>query len=127
VPSATPITVVPVDLFVFENRAGPRRPHPGQDLFPDAAGLVGPETPPRVNGSSSFADPTRAPLTGHYHRLPAGTVLPEGLAVVADGSDVDPGSPHAATHHTIYPATGLTADRFIELFLGLPWQYAGRQ
>lgn len=60
--------------------------------------MVGPTDPP--TGASTFADPSEAPLTGHYHRLPGGTQLPEGTRLIADGSDV--GGTQSPTHHTIY-------------------------
>jgi len=89
--------------------------------------MVGPENPPFPNGASTFADPQQAPLTGHYHRLPQGTLLPNGIDVVADGSDVNANSPHPPTHHTIYPAAAVQMAQFIQLYLGLPWQYVGKK
>jgi hypothetical protein len=117
----------PTDLYAFGNRTGPRLPRPDLDLFADAAGNVGPEVPPEVDGASAFGDTNESPLTGHYHLLPAGTPLPEGLGVVADGRDVDPDSDQAATHHTIYPTVRMPLDRFAELFKNLPWCYAGKK
>lgn len=76
----------PTDLYAFGNIAGPRPPRimgynrqPGQDadLILDHNGMVGPTNPPR--GASTFADPNKAPVRGHYHRLPAGTRLPREL------------------------------------------------
>jgi hypothetical protein len=93
----------------------------------DANGLMGPERPPFPTGASLFADSNEAPLTGHYHRLPAGTVLPAGLDVVADGIDVHLNSPHARTHHTLFPTGKVSERKFISDFLSLPWQYAGRK
>jgi hypothetical protein len=89
--------------------------------------MVGPEGPPLPVGASTFADPARAPLTGHFHLLKQGTPLPPGLAVLADGVDVYANSPHSATHHTFYPAHQIAASDFITLFLALPWQYGGRK
>lgn len=117
----------PVELYAFGDRNGPRRPRPNKDLFPDPTGMIGPESGPPWHGASTFADLVRVPLTGHYHRLPQGTALPDGLGVVADGADVDPASPLLATHHTVYPTTRMHVDRFVELFLNLPWEYAGSQ
>jgi hypothetical protein len=116
-----------VDLYAFGSRAGPRPPRKGIDLIEVVPGQVGPEGPPFPNGASSFADPQLAPLSGHYHRLPRGTPLPEGIQVVADGRDVHANSPHEPSHHTIYPAKAMTPQQFIDLFLGLPWQYAGNK
>jgi hypothetical protein len=99
----------------------------GDDLIEVAPGEIGPEGPPFPSGASTFADPQQAPLSGHYHRLPRGTPLPEGFQVVADGSDVRPDSPHEPSHHTIYPATLMNTELFIERFLGLPWEYEGNK
>jgi hypothetical protein len=117
----------PVDLYAFGNRSGPRRPRPNRDVFPDTDGMIGPESHPPWHGASTFADRARVPLTGPYHRLAQGTALPDGLGVVADGVDVDPASPLLATHHTIYPTVRMHVDHFVELFLNLPWEYAGNR
>lgn len=117
----------PVDLFAFGNRSGPKRPRTGIDVFPDAAGMVGPEQPPLPRGFSSFADIAQALLNGHYHVLPKGTELPAGVAVVADGVDVEPSSPHAPTHYTLYPAVRMLTNQFVDTILFLPWKYVGRK
>jgi RHS repeat-associated protein len=118
---------VPTDLSAFGNKNAPRAPRAGKDVFPDADGNVGPEAPPLPKGASTFSDPNQAPLTGHHHTLPAGTQLPEGLGVVADGNGVVPNSPHPAGHHTIYPTVSMPYDSFVNLFNGLPWQYGGKK
>jgi hypothetical protein len=116
-----------VDLYAFGNRTGPKSPRLGIDVFPDAAGMVGPEYSPLPRGASTFADVVQITLSGHYHVLSRGTELPPGLAVVADGMDVDPKNPHPPTHHTIYPAIRMPVDTFIDVILKLPWQYVGRK
>jgi hypothetical protein len=121
------MTVTPTDVYAFGNRLGPRLPRSNQDVFPDSAGMVGPESGPPWRGPSTFANPLLAPLTGHYHRLPKGTPLPDGLGIVADGCDVDSTSPLLATHHTVYPTLRMPLDQFIELFRNLPWEYAGKK
>jgi hypothetical protein len=121
------MATTPVDLYAFGNRAGPRAPRLGRDIFPDAAGMVGPEDPARARGASTVADLATTLLTGHYHRLPAGTVLPGGLGVVADGRDVKPRSRHGPSHHTMYPTIAMPVKKFIELLKSLPWQYGGRK
>ena len=93
------------------------------DLVVDPSGEVHPTSPP--TGASTFGDPRQAPLTGHYHRVPAGTVLPEGIGVVADGVDV--GGPHLPTHHTVFPTRTMRFSEFVEKFLNLPWEYAGKK
>lgn len=115
------------DLYAFGNKTGPRSPRVGTDVTPGIGGVLSPQTPPFPNGVSVFADPLNAPLTGHYHRLPAGTELPTGLDVVADGLDVSPASPHPATHHTIFNTSEMTLERFAELFSNLDWQYGGKK
>jgi hypothetical protein len=119
--------VTPIDLYAFGNRRGPRPPRLNVDLFPDSAGMVGPESPPFPSGASTFADIRQAPVGGHYFKLPRGTVIPAEIDIVADGVDVDLNSRHPPTHHTIYPFVRMHIDRFLELFLNLPWQYVGRK
>jgi len=118
---------VPEDLSAFGNKSAPRAPRGGKDIFPDSVGDVGPELPPLPNGASTFGDPNLAPLSGHYHTVPKGTILPEGLGVLPDGKDVIPNSPHGPTHHTIFPTEKMHVDRFIELFMNLPWRYGGKK
>lgn len=77
-------------------------------------------------GASLFGDPADAPLDGHFHRLPAGTVLPQELGIVADGSDTE-GGIYELTHHTIYPKDAISPLDFVRLFEALPWEYAGRK
>jgi RHS repeat-associated protein len=117
----------PTDLYAFGNASGPRAPRAGKDVFPDGAGLIGPEAPPFPHGASTFGDVAQAPLTGHYHRLPGGTQLPDGLGVVADGLDVNPLSSMPPTHHTIYPNRQMPYDEFVVLYEQLPWQYVGKK
>jgi hypothetical protein len=120
-------TSAPTDLYAFGNQAGPRPPRAGGDIVPNASGMVGPEYPPLPNGASTFSDPNVAPLTGHYHKLPGGTQLPDGLRVIPDGIDVNPASFHPPTHHTIYPSQQMPFDDFVTLFKNLPWQYVGKK
>jgi len=109
--------LTPVDLHRFGNSQGPRRPRL-EDLPADDEGLVGPEQGPVPNGVSTFAVPDEAGLTGHYWRLAAGTELPDGLAVIADGEDV--GGPRPPGHHTLYPAVRMSAQHFVDLVERLP-------
>jgi hypothetical protein len=125
-PASSP-AVTPVDLFAFGSRKGPRPLRFGRegkiDLEPDAEGMVGPEEPPLPAGASTFADPHQTTLTGHYHRLPKGTVLPAGLGVIADGPEDHPESVNQPTHYTIYPTRRMSKEEFNDFFLGLPWVY----
>jgi hypothetical protein len=117
----------PTDLYAFGNRQQPRAPRPSDFGVNGPDDLVGPESPPTPHGASTPGDPAQTPLTGHYHHLPAGTPLPEGLGVVADGSDVLPGSALPPTHHTLFPTIEMTLREFIGHFLALPWQHAGKK
>ena len=119
--------VTPTDLFAFGSKGIPRPPRRNIDLFPDLAGMIGPESPNKAHGASLLGDPYRGMLKGNFHLLPAGTVLPDDLDVVADGPEVDPHSLHDPTHHTLYPAVAMSFDRFVELFNALPWKWAGRK
>jgi hypothetical protein len=114
--------LLPCHLFVFGPRSAPRVPRLF-DFAINLPGIVGPELPPNPKGASTFADPHRCGLRGHYHGLPGGFRLPDGLEVVADGRDV--GGRHLPTHHTIYPTIPMQFDRFVELFRQLPWKYSG--
>jgi hypothetical protein len=53
--------------------------------------------------------------------------MPDGLAEVADGSDVLPDSPHPPTHHTIFPSRPMTVLKFMQEYLSLPWEYVGKK
>ncbi len=105
----------------------PRLPRLGRDYLLQPNGTVVVQCPPGVKGASAFADPGQTTLTGHFHCLPKGTVLPVGLAAVADGADVDPGSRLAPGHHSIYPTSDLTGAEFEQLFKDLPWVYTGKK
>jgi RHS repeat-associated protein len=116
------------ELYAFGNTSQPRPPRAQQDFnLADESGDVGPEEPPSPRGASAFGDPMQAPLTGHYHSIPRGILVWPGLGVVADGADVIFGSSRPPTHHTIYPTVKMSFKRFVDLFLSLPWQYAGKK
>ena len=120
-------SIVPTDLVAFGNASGPRLPRPGTDI--DVVGgmvtsQVGKEFP---QGASTFHLPEQAPLTGHYHNIPAGTELPDGLAVKADGIDVIPNSPHPEGHHTIYPTEDMTMEEFQSKFDQIPTCPGGKK
>ena len=125
-PSGGPFKT-PTDLYAFGGKDAPRPPRSGTDLSPDDFGMIGPEELPFPKGASTFANPNEAPLSGHYHKLPAGTELPKGFGVIADGSDIMPLSPHQPTHHTLYPTTKITATEFSDAFTKLPWEYGGKK
>src|SRR5262245_36538092 len=91
-----------IDLFVFGNRNGPRAPRIGLDVVASDDGIIPPDSSPVPQGASAFADPRCSGLSGHFHRLPAGTELPVGWQITADGCDVLPESPLPETHHTLH-------------------------
>jgi hypothetical protein len=57
---------------------------------------------------------------GQSHTLPAGTQLPPGLGVIADGKDV--GGTHAPGHHSIVPTQPMTPQEFEDKYTSLPWK-----
>jgi len=95
--------------------------------MPTAPGTIGPEVPPLPHGASTFGDPNMAPLSGPYHRLPAGTELPSGMSVVADGVDIIPSSTNPPTHYSMYPTVSMPFDDFSKAFTDLPWSYVGKK
>jgi RHS repeat-associated protein len=118
---------VPTQLHAFGNLTQPRGPRPSDFNLPDESGTVGPETPPLPKGASTFGNPFVAPLSGHYHTIPRGILVPPGLGVAADGPEFVPGSTHFPTHHTIYPVSPMPFQVFRDKFFELPWTYAGRK
>ena len=112
------------------NSTAPRPPRidghntkPGQkpDIKPDANGIIQPTT---THGASTFDDPKKAPFPGQTYTLPAGTVLPPGLGVIADGKDV--GGTHAEGHHSIVPTEQMTPQEFEDKYNSLPWASLSR-
>jgi hypothetical protein len=114
--------ILPITLYAFGNSTSPRPPREGKDIsiIDGSVNLTRPPT-----GASTFADIRHAPLTGHYYRLEAGTRLPSGLAVIADGKEC--GGDRSLTHHTIYPVRSMPFDEFVEKFLNCGWIYAGKK
>ena len=83
--SSTNYFILPKTLYAFGNRQSPRLPRPDIDIVV-VDELVYPTEP--ITGASSFGDVQFAPLSGHYHKIEAGTRLPSGIAIIADGRDV---------------------------------------
>lgn len=117
---------LPYALYAFGNAQGVG-PRLNRDIFPDDEGLVGPEHPPWPHGQSAFRDPDQPGLTGVLYRLVAGTRLPRGLGVIADGTDASPNSPHPVGHHTLFPTQQMPYPAYVSLVGGLPWQKVGRR
>lgn len=114
--------ILPKTLYAFGNRQSPRLPRPDIDIVV-VDELVYPTEP--ITGASSFGDVQFAPLSGHYHKIEAGTRLPSGIAVIADGRDV--GGNRAPTHHTIYPNRPMPFTEFQAKFLNCGWVYVGKK
>jgi hypothetical protein len=110
-------------LYAFGSKSGPRPPRPGIDITVDANGMVHPTEP--LTGASLFGDPQQAPLSGHYHRIPANLPLPLSVKITADGIDV--GGPHPPTHHTFFPTEPMPFADFVNSFMRLPWTYGGKK
>ncbi|WP_446697449.1 Tse2 family ADP-ribosyltransferase toxin [Thorsellia kenyensis] len=112
----------------FGNKSKPREPRAGKDIEVDANGMVKSQANELLpQGASTTLNPNNSPLSGHYHTIPEGSQLPEGLGIKLDGKDVIPGSPHAPGHATIFPTQDMSMDKFKELFNSIPWQYGGKK
>ena len=76
----------------------------------------------KIKGVSNFAsnEDVSREVRGWAHRLPAGSELPEGVRVHADGEDVDGYAVRG--HRTIYPTRELTLDEFRRKLESLDWQ-----
>ncbi|GGN44613.1 hypothetical protein FHR83_004541 [Actinoplanes campanulatus] len=104
----------------FGNASGPGRIRPS-DLGEDPIGPFRPENPQDiVLGVSVFRWPELSGLTGKRWRLPAGTVLPEGLGIHADGSDA--GGQGPLGHALLFPTECMSHAKFCALVQGLPWE-----
>lgn len=115
-------TKAPTVLHAFGNKASPRAPR-NSDVELDPSNNLVPQAKDSAKGASTFGDPAKAPLTGHYHAIAKDTAMPANLAVVADGTDVGGSAPE--THHTIYATAAMTFIDFQSKFAGLPWAYSG--
>jgi hypothetical protein len=85
--------------------------------------MVHPTVP--LTGASLFGDSQQAPLTGHYHRIPAEFLLPQGVTITADG--IDAGGTHPPTHYTVSLTEPMSYTDFVDKFVGLPWTCGGKK
>lgn len=124
-------------LHAFGNKDRPRPPRLEGDLEAESwDSVVGPYSPTDptdedVHGVSTFTDPYHSDvkLNGKFHRLPPDYQPPEesGLAIHADGRDVDVNAPQPWGHRLIYPTIAMTAAEFAQRVADLPWEYAGNK
>lgn len=121
------LNTIPEDLNAFGNSTQPRNARAVQDFGVESGNDIIGNSQTEVKGASTFANVNKAPLTGKYYTLPAGTRLPDGLGVVADGIEVNPSSGHTETHYTICPTKPMTVDEFNKLYQSLPWKYGGKK
>ena len=118
---------VPNDTYIFGNSEKPADARPEKDFkVQSGSDVVSAQSPPLPKGKSVCINPDTAPLVGHYYKVPAGTELPDGLAIVYDGKDVVPGG-HFIGHSTIYPTRDMTVDEFNGLLQSMPWQHDGKK
>ena len=69
-------------------------------------------------------------VKGQIYRIPAGTELPEGLAVHADGEDVVVNGvkgTKSTGHRTVYPTEPMTVDEFNRRFRSMDWEHVGKK
>jgi RHS repeat-associated protein len=119
----TPSTVTPPGLMQFGKKSDPTRPSPprvGTDVQVDpVTGMIPAQKCDLANGvfpdgKSATIKPEEGVLTNVFiHETPAGTQLPEGMAIVYDGSDVVKGSNRGPGHHTIYNTRDMPPDEFL--------------
>jgi hypothetical protein len=135
--TSVPQTNTPIDLYrTGTSPSGPKGAsvHPariGKDITPDVDGMLPAQSKNGnwPNGMSTFDSPTNFPGQ-HVYRPPAGSPLPKGFDVVADGLNVKGSQPIG--HHTIFNTEVMPASTFNQTLTtvnnpaGLPWTYFGK-
>ncbi|WP_436318191.1 hypothetical protein [Variovorax boronicumulans] len=81
--------------------------------------------PTRTQGAPTYGNPQKSPISVAYYQIPAGTNMPDGLGIEADGKDV--GGSHGETHHTICPIKRMPAEEFVKKYQTLPWTPKGKK
>jgi hypothetical protein len=88
------------------------RPRPADIKIRSVNGVKWVSVENRPRGISTFDQPGVPPgKDWEYYRIPAGTVLPKGLAIVKDEFN----SVFGATHYTIAPAYDMPLEHFKQL------------
>lgn len=75
-------------------------------------------------GASTFPRESDLVTSGKVWMLPAGSVVPPGLAVVPDGADY--GGPAPSSHHSVVANRRMTFAEFDAKYRGLSWVNTGR-
>ena len=115
------------DTYVFGNGTKPGDARSSIDFgLENGYDTISAQEPPLPCGKSVCADPYETNLNGTIYQVPAGTELPDGLAIVYDGRDKVPNG-HAPGHSTIYPTRDMTVDEFNELYQSMPWVKVGKK
>jgi hypothetical protein len=117
-------------LVSFGNATKPADVRVPQDITVNANGNVNPPLQPvtaqsHVPGKSLFGNPAQAPLTGWWWWIPRNTILPPGIAIIADGSDV--GGTRPPSHYTLYPTCVMPLTEFNQKYLSLGWMKGQRK
>jgi YD repeat-containing protein len=112
----------PYDLYVFKSFRVREyyidsQGVPHGDITKDQNDDVAAQSGPFPQGKSFWGDPDEARLNPPIYRIPKGSILPIGTALIADGKDVNPNSPHRRTHHTLYPIVKMPFNTFNTLVL----------
>jgi hypothetical protein len=85
------------------------KPRPADITIEEHQGVRWVRVTNRPRGVSTFDKPGVPPGKGwDYFRIPAGTVLPDGLAIVRDELNTK----YGATHYTIAPAHDMPLEQF---------------
>lgn len=119
--------VTAVDLYATSNGKNQRpKPRP-RDLGVDSSDDdVCPGSSDGISyGLSTFAREGDLITRGWVWKLPAGSPLPPGLRVEADGRDYVPGSPMPTSHHTLALTGSMSFAGAVALYQGLNWQPMG--
>ena len=124
------------DLYAAGNLEGPKGARPRDFGISDLSERVGPQPRPTspaddIKGASTAISMETLQATGQVHRIPAGTELPEGLAVHADGEDVVVNGVKGTApegHRTVYSTDPtITGNEFNRRFRGMGWEHVGKK
>lgn len=126
-PEAT--DAAPVALYAFGNTVHPHGPRHKDFGIESDSEEVGPETGSDgiYHGASTFADPAKVSLSGHYYKIPAKTAMPPDVGVIADAGTMVGNEAMPETHHTIFPKARMLFAEFCRRFFSLDWRWSGKK